>query len=172
MVSSKYLVKGLNKLSYSVLSITLSCKDFPYYLSKDLIVCWSFSYCFMYLLYFFIVILCIILLTNDKALTIPADIGKKIKPIPVIYKVIEVDVAPMITILSTDSIIVFKILYLLCFYLDLLFLFSKNVINSLMLWMWLLKLLTSFYFFSSLCSKPIFFPNGADGYNLSVFCSI
>ena len=33
-VSSKYLVKRLHKLSYSILSITLSCKDFLYNLSK------------------------------------------------------------------------------------------------------------------------------------------
>ena len=53
---------------------------------------------------------CNILLPNDKVQAIPADIGKTIKPIPVIDKVIEVDVAPMITILSTDSNIVFRVL--------------------------------------------------------------
>ena len=37
--SSTYLVKILHKLSYSVLSITLPCKDFLYNLSKELIVC-------------------------------------------------------------------------------------------------------------------------------------
>ena len=41
-----------------------------------------------------------------------------------------------------------------------------------MLLTWLLKLLTSFIFFSSLFSKSIFSSNGADGYNLSHFCSI
>ena len=50
------------------------------------------------------------LLPNDKVKTIPADIGKLIKPIPVTDKVIKVDVAPMITIESTDSNIVFRVL--------------------------------------------------------------
>ena len=54
--------------------------------------------------------LCNTLLDNDRAQAIPADIGKIIRPIPTTDKVIEVDVAPMITILFTDSNIVFKIL--------------------------------------------------------------
>ena len=54
--------------------------------------------------------LCNILLPNDIPQSIPADIGKTIKPIPVTDNVIEVDVAPMITILSTHSNTVFKIL--------------------------------------------------------------
>ena len=54
--------------------------------------------------------LCNTLLPNDKPRAIPADIGNTIKPIPVTYRVIEVDVAPMITILSTDSNIVFRVL--------------------------------------------------------------
>ena len=54
--------------------------------------------------------LCNTLLPNDRIQAIPANIGKAIKPIPVIDKVIEVDVAPMITILSTDSNIVFRVL--------------------------------------------------------------
>ena len=103
MFSLVYLVKILHKLSYSVLSITLSCKDFLYNLSKDLIVFWSRSYCFLYLLYLFMIILCNILLPNDIPQAIPADIGKTIKPIPVTDRVIEVEVAAMITILSTDS---------------------------------------------------------------------
>ena len=37
--SSTNLVKKLHKLSYSVSSIILSCNDFLYNLSKDLIVC-------------------------------------------------------------------------------------------------------------------------------------
>ena len=51
-----------------------------------------------------------ILLRKDKPQAIPADIGKTIKPIPVIDRVIDVDVAAMITILSTDSYIVFSVL--------------------------------------------------------------
>ena len=54
--------------------------------------------------------LCITLLANDRVQAIPADIGKIIKPIPVTDKVIEVDVAAMITILSTDSNTVFRVL--------------------------------------------------------------
>ena len=63
----------------------------------------------MYLLYLFMTNLCNTLLPNDRVQAIPADIGKPIKPIPVIDKVIEVDVAPMITILSTESNIDFYI---------------------------------------------------------------
>ena len=108
LFSSMYSVKIIHKLSYSVVSITLSCNDFLYNLSKDLIVNWSLSYCFLYLLYLFIINLCNTLLPNDRLQAIAADIGKIIKPIPVIDKVIEVYVAVIITILSTDSNIVFR----------------------------------------------------------------
>ena len=54
--------------------------------------------------------LCNILLPKDRPQAIPADIGKTIKPIPVTDRVIEVDVAPMITMLSTDSNTVFRVL--------------------------------------------------------------
>ena len=54
--------------------------------------------------------LCNNLLPNDRVQAIQADIGKIIKPTPVIDRVIEVVVAPMITILSTDSNIVFRVL--------------------------------------------------------------
>ena len=51
---------------------------------------------------------CITLLHNDRVHTVPADIGKTIEPtIPVIDRVIEVDVAPLITIVSSGSKIVF-----------------------------------------------------------------
>ena len=53
--------------------------------------------------------LCNILLPNDRVQAIPADIGNTIKPIPVTDNVIEVDVVAMITILSTDSNIVFRV---------------------------------------------------------------
>ena len=56
------------------------------------------------------IILCNTLLPHDRVHAIPADIGKIIKPTPVIDRVIEVDVAPMITIESTDSNIVFRVL--------------------------------------------------------------
>ena len=54
--------------------------------------------------------LCNTLLPNDRVQAKPADIGKIIKPTPVSDKVIEVDVAAMITILSTDSNTVFRVL--------------------------------------------------------------
>ena len=103
------MLKRLKRLSYSLLSITLSCKDFQYSLSKKFIVCWSLSYSFSYLLFFFMNSLCTILLPNDKIQTIPAGIGKMIKPTPVIDKVIEVDVTPIITIVATDSKIMFRV---------------------------------------------------------------
>ena len=56
------------------------------------------------------IILCNILLPSDIPQVVPADIGKTIKPIPVTDRVIESDVAAMITILSTDSNTVFKVL--------------------------------------------------------------
>ena len=47
--------------------------------------------------------LCNTLLPNDRVQAIPADMDKIIRPTSVTDKVIEVDVSPMITILSTDS---------------------------------------------------------------------
>ena len=108
LFSQTLLVKKLQRLSYSVLSIILSCNDFLYNLSNDFIVCWSLSYCFLYLLFLFMIFLCNTLLPKDRVQAIPADIGKTIKPIPVIYRVIEVNVAPMITVESTDSNTVFR----------------------------------------------------------------
>ena len=55
-------------------------------------------------------ILCNTLLPNDRVQAIPADIGKILKPRPVTDTGIEVDVAPMVTIESTDSNIVFRVL--------------------------------------------------------------
>ena len=50
------------------------------------------------------------LLPNERVQAIPADMGKINKPIPVINRIIEVDVAPMIIILSTDYNTVFRVL--------------------------------------------------------------
>ena len=50
------------------------------------------------------------LLINDKKHAIPADFGKIFRSLPVIDKIIEVDVAPIITSVSTDSNIVFRAL--------------------------------------------------------------
>ena len=53
--------------------------------------------------------LCNTSLDNDRAQAIPADIGEIFKPKTVSDRVIEVDVAPMITILSIDSNTVFRV---------------------------------------------------------------
>ena len=49
---------------------------------------------------------------------IPSDFDKIIKPIAVIDRVIEVDVAPITTIVSTDSNIVFRVLYFSYLFFD------------------------------------------------------
>ena len=54
--------------------------------------------------------LCNTLLPNDRVQAIPTDIGNIIKPIPVTDRVIEVDVAAMITIFSTDFNTLFRVL--------------------------------------------------------------
>ena len=61
-------------------------------------------------MYLFMINLCNILLPNDRVQAIPADIGKIIQPTPVIDRVFEVEVVPMITILSIDSNTVFRVL--------------------------------------------------------------
>ena len=53
--------------------------------------------------------LCNALLPNDRVQAVPADFDKTIKPLPVIDRVIEVDVAPMIIILFIYSNTVFRV---------------------------------------------------------------
>ena len=65
---------------------------------------------FLKLLYLFMIILCKTLLPSDKVHAKPADIGKTIKLKPTTGRVIDVDVAPMITTVCTDSRIVFRVL--------------------------------------------------------------
>ena len=101
-VSSKHLLKILHKLSYSILSITLSFKGFLYNLSKDSIVYWSFSYYFLYFLYLFTIMLFITLLPIDKAHADAVDIGVTIKPFPVRESVIDLDVVALIMKVSND----------------------------------------------------------------------
>ena len=55
--------------------------------------------------------LCNYLLLRYKPQAIPADIAKTSQPIPAIDISIEVDVAPIIAIESTDSNIMFRVLY-------------------------------------------------------------
>ena len=54
--------------------------------------------------------LCNTLFPTDRVQAIPADIVKIIELKPVIDKVMEVDLAAMITLLSTDSNTVFTVL--------------------------------------------------------------
>ena len=56
------------------------------------------------------IILCKTFLPYNRAHPIPADLGRTIKQIPVLDKFTEVDVDPKITIESTDSNIVFRVL--------------------------------------------------------------
>ena len=70
------------------------------------------------------------LLPNNKAHAILAYIGKIIKPIPVIDRVIEVDVAPLLTIVSTESNIVIEVLSILYFFWDLCF-YLRNTLSFL-----------------------------------------
>ena len=62
-------------------------------------------------------ILCNTLLPSDKVHAILADVGKKFRPIPVVDRVLELDVAPIITNLSTDSNILFIVLYFFIYFL-------------------------------------------------------
>ena len=113
----------------------------------------------------------ITLLPIDNQHADPVVIGITIKPLPVIFNVIEPDVVAKITNVSNAFNIVVRILYFRYLLFDLLFLCLSYLIISFMLLVWLLKLLTSFNFFSGRCSKPIF-SNGADGYNLFAFASL
>ena len=107
------------------------------------------------------------LLPVDIQHAVAVDIDIAIKPISVRLIVKELDVAAIITIVSNEFSSVVIVLYFLNFF-DLMFLSLKYVMISLMLLIWLLKLLTLFSFFSSRCSKSII-SNGADGYNRSFF---
>ena len=48
------------------------------------------------------------LLQYDRVHAVPAEIGKASRPVPVFDKVKEGDAAPILTIVSTDSNIVFR----------------------------------------------------------------
>ena len=62
----------------------------------------TFGYCFLYLMYLFMIDLCNTLLAEDRVHAIPAKIGKKIKPVTVFDRDIPVDVAPILAIESFD----------------------------------------------------------------------
>ena len=56
------------------------------------------------------------MLPNDRVQATLADTGNIIKPIPVIDRFIEVDVAPIKTIVSTDFNFVFRVLKFFYFF--------------------------------------------------------
>ena len=56
------------------------------------------------------IIFCNNLLPNNRTHGTPSDIGKVFKPIPVIERVIDVDVAPILSNVSTVSNIVIRVL--------------------------------------------------------------
>ena len=93
----------LDRDSYPFLSIRLSYKLLLWNLLKEVIVCWSFWYRSLYLLYLFVIILCSTLLPSDRVHAIPADIGHVKWLIPKVDRLIEVDVAPIKPIVSTDA---------------------------------------------------------------------
>ena len=55
------------------------------------------------------IILCNTSLPSDRVHAIPADVSEIIIPTLVIDRVIEVDVAPVLTIASTDTNIMFRV---------------------------------------------------------------
>ena len=67
------------------------------------------------------IILCNTLLPKDRAQLIPADVGEIFEPTTLIDKAIEVDVAPILTFVSTDSNIAFRVLLFLYFFFHLMF---------------------------------------------------
>ena len=73
---------------------------------KDLIICWSFSNCFSYLLYLLMIISYITLLQIDNPHAVAVDFGIAMNRIPVWLNVIEIDVVAMITNVSNDFNIV------------------------------------------------------------------
>ena len=89
------------------------------FLSKDLIVFWSFWYSFIYFLSVFNIILCNTLLPKDRAHAIPAKNASTIKPTPVSDNVTDVVVEPIKTTVSTDSNIEVNVLSFSCFFFDL-----------------------------------------------------
>ena len=110
LVSSTNLVKILHRFSFSFSSVTLSCNDYLYNLSKELLVRWSVLYCLLYLLYLFLITPYITLLPIDSPHLVAVDIGIAIKPIPMRLKVIELDVVSKLTNVSNDFNIVVSVL--------------------------------------------------------------
>ena len=86
-------------------------------------VCWSLSYCFLYLSYLFMITSYNTLSPIDKAHADAVDISITIKPIPVKLNVKELDVLAIITNVSNDFDISVIVLFFLYFFFDLLLFF-------------------------------------------------
>ena len=69
----------------------------------------TFILLFLFSLGLSMIIPCSTSMSNDKLHAIPADVRETIQSIPVIDKVLEVDVAPILTIVSTDSKFEFRV---------------------------------------------------------------
>ena len=76
--------------------------------------------------------LCNTLLPNDRVQAIQAENSTTIEPIPITDSVTDVVVEPILTTVSTDSKIVFRVLLILYFFFDLWFLSLEYLIISLM----------------------------------------
>ena len=87
-------------------------------------------------------IFCNRLLANDREQANPAESGTTTKPNPVIDITTDVAVELITTTVSTDSKIVFRVSIILYFYFSLWFLSLKYVIDSFLLLIGFLKLLT------------------------------
>ena len=112
LLSSEYLVSILHRNSNCFPSVSLSCKLFLYSLSKDLILYWTFSICFLDILQIRISIsyVTFLLIVYPHALSLFISIT--FKPIPVGDNVTELDVLAKITKESIDfNGIFFEILF-------------------------------------------------------------
>ena len=74
-----------------------------------LIVCRSFSFCRLCLLYLFVIISYLTLLPIDNPHAVAVDIGIAIRPIPARLNVIELDLAAIMTNVSNDFNIVVSV---------------------------------------------------------------
>ena len=92
-------------------------------------------------------------LPTDNEQAVAVNIGIAINPIRVRLNVIELDVVAILTKVSNDFNIVVFVLHFFYLFLDFLFSSLKYVVISLMLLIWVLKLLTPFNSVSNLCSK-------------------
>ena len=108
------------------------------------------------------------MLPKNSVQAIPEEIGTTNNPTTVTDNVTDVVVAPILTIVSTYSNIVFEVCFLffiplfwfMIFILEICYHFFDDII-------WDIKPIYIIYFFSNRCSKSAF-SNGALGYNSNV----